>query len=61
MKITSATYDQFGSIIVTVEGQPPDTVITVPPDPANKDFQALMEWEAAGNTITSYEPSSVDD
>ena len=56
MGIVSATYTDWGAIKVVFEGQPPDTVITVPPDPDNKDYVELMEWEAEGGVIHPYEP-----
>ncbi len=55
MEIISAAYNEFGVINVVVEGQPPDTSITVPADPANKDYVALQEWAAKeGNEIKAY-------
>ena len=56
MTIVSANYTEWGSINVQVEGQPADVFISVPPDPNNKDYVALMEWKAAGNAIEPYEP-----
>lgn len=56
MKIVSAKYTDWGGIEVVFEGQAPTTQILVPPDANNKDYQMLVEWEAAGNTITPYEP-----
>lgn len=29
---------------------------TVPEDPENRDFQAYLEWVAAGNTTTEWTP-----
>jgi fructose-bisphosphate aldolase class 1 len=54
MNFVSATYTKEGSIVVTVEDQPPDTSITVPADEANKDYVALMKWVEEGNQITPY-------
>lgn len=55
MKIVSAAYNEFGGINVTVEDQPPDTTITVPADPANKDYAELQVWSAKeGNQIAPY-------
>jgi hypothetical protein len=54
MNFTSATYTKEGSIVVTVEDQPPDTSITVPADEANKDYVALLKWVEEGNTIEPY-------
>ena len=28
----------------------------IPRDPANTDYQAFLEWEAAGNVATEYIP-----
>ena len=36
-----------GYEITTIEG----TKISVPLDEANKDYQAILEWVAEGNTI----------
>lgn len=55
MQIISASYNQFGDINVVLVDQPPDTTITVPTDPANKDYVELQEWAAKGNTIMAYE------
>lgn len=60
MKIVSAAYDPFGSIIVVVEDQPPDTFICVPDDMENRDRLELAEWAAAGNTISPYVPPPVE-
>jgi len=32
-------------------------VWTVPLDPANKDYQAIQEWIAAGNTVIDNPPA----
>jgi hypothetical protein len=56
MQIVSAAYNEFGGINVVVEDQPPETSITVPADPMNKDYVELQEWAAKeGNEIKAYE------
>ena len=56
MQIVSASYNQFGSINVVLVDQPPDMSITVPADPANKDYVELQAWAAKeGNEILAYE------
>jgi hypothetical protein len=56
MQIVSASYNQFDGINVVLVDQPPDTSITVPTDPANKDYVELQEWAAKeGNEIKAYE------
>ena len=54
MNIKSAkkTNDQFGNeanilYVVTEE----DVITFVPTDPANTDYQAILEWVEDGNTI----------
>jgi len=52
MDITSAKYitDLRGgesTILVVID----DTPMTVPQDPSNVHFQAILEWVADGNTI----------
>ena len=53
MDITSAQYtqdtetNQNVSIKATIDGQE----MFVPLDPANRHYQAILEWVAEGNTI----------
>jgi len=52
MNITSAQYvtDLRGgdfTILAVIDGTP----MTVPQDPANRHYQAILEWVAEGNTI----------
>ena len=53
MNITSAKYTtnnmtgENGSINIVIDG---DT-LSVPLDPANRHYQAILEWVAEGNTI----------
>ena len=51
MNITSAQYFSFGgenvSIKATIDGQ----TMSVPLDPNNRHYQAILEWVAKGNTI----------
>ena len=56
MNIISASYNEFGGISVVIEDMPEGSSITVPPDPANKDYVDLQEWAAKeGNEILAYE------
>ena len=53
INITSAQYmndnmtDQNACIKATIDGQE----MLVPLDPANRHYQAILEWVAEGNTI----------
>lgn len=53
MNITSAKYNSYKgtqqneAIIAVIDG---DTMI-VPANPANRHYQAILEWVAEGNTI----------
>ena len=51
MNITSAQYISFNgenaSIQATIDGQE----LSVPLDPANRHYAAILEWVAEGNTI----------
>ena len=52
MNITSAQYTtgtdgNNAGIKATIDG----TEMTVPLDPANRHYSAILEWVAAGNTI----------
>ena len=53
MNITNAKYQaQHGeniSILLTVSGE--ERPMTVPLDPANRHYQAILEWVEDGNTI----------
>jgi hypothetical protein len=53
MNITNAKYQaQYGeniSILLTVGGE--ERPMTVPLDPANRHYQAILEWVEDGNTI----------
>ena len=53
MNVTNAKYnknintDENCSISCVLNGQPS----SIPLDPANTDYQAILEWVAEGNTI----------
>ena len=49
MNITSAKYESSDNIIIkaTIDGQE----MSVPLDPANRHYQAILEWVEDGNTI----------
>lgn len=53
MNITSAKYNSYKgvqqneAIIVVIDGK----TMIVPANPANRHYQAILEWVADGNTI----------
>ena len=51
MNITSAQYTQVdgenNTIVATIDGEE----MSVPLDPANRHYEAILEWVADGNTI----------
>ena len=51
MNITSAQYNSFNnenaSIQATIDGQE----LSIPLDPNNRHYAAILEWVAEGNTI----------
>ena len=52
MLITNAQHNEFigqdtGCITATIDG----VEMSVPLDPANRHYQAILEWVAEGNTI----------
>ena len=56
MKILTAKYESettaANSVVrVTYEGQPSGSMMTVPVDNENTDYQKILEWVAEGNTI----------
>ena len=56
MKILTAKYESgttaANSVVrVTYEGQPSGSIMTVPVNDDNMDYQLIQEWVAAGNTI----------
>lgn len=53
MMITTAKYNQSGSIDAIID----DVPTTVPNDLGNRHRAMLAEWETEGNTITPWEPS----
>jgi hypothetical protein len=56
MQIVSANYTdpEQTSINVVIEDMPEGSSITVPADPANKDYVELQDWAKAGNEIKAY-------
>ena len=58
MKILTAKYESgttaANSVVrVTYEGQPSGSIMTVPVNNDNMDYQLIQEWVAAGNTIAA--------
>tara|TARA_B100000427_G_scaffold118068_1_gene98305 strand:- start:455 stop:637 length:183 start_codon:yes stop_codon:yes gene_type:complete len=56
MKILTAKYesgitDANSVIRVTYEGQPSGSIMNVPVNADNMDYQLIQEWVAAGNTV----------
>ena len=50
MNITTAKYNKDnGSITATIDGQE----MSVPLDPANRHYAAILAWVADGNTIAA--------
>ena len=53
MNISSATYlydtkhNRNAGILAVIDGKE----VSIPIDPANTDYQAILEWVAEGNTI----------
>tara|TARA_R100000900_G_scaffold146068_1_gene134038 strand:+ start:497 stop:670 length:174 start_codon:yes stop_codon:yes gene_type:complete len=53
MNITSAKYNSYKgvqqneAIIAVIDGK----TVVVPTNPANRHYQAILEWVADGNTI----------
>ena len=60
MKILTAKYESGtlapNSVIrITYEGQPSGTILNIPVDEENTDYQEYLEWKAEGN-----EPEAAD-
>ena len=53
--ITSAKYIEAFGENNTIEAVIDGVTKCVPLDPANSDYQAILEWVEAGNTITAAE------
>ena len=56
MKILTAKYEsgtfKANSVVrITYEGQPSNTIVNVPVNNKNTNYQEILEWVAAGNTI----------
>ena len=54
MNITNAKYvetDNGGSIYVSIKATIDGTSYSVPQDPDNNHYAAILEWVAEGNTI----------
>ena len=51
MEITNAQYITVNNINNTIKATIDGTEMFVPLDPANRHYQAILEWVAEGNTI----------
>ena len=51
MNITSAQYVQNEGVNASVEVVIDGETLSVPLDPANRHYAAILEWVAEGNTI----------
>ena len=51
MNITSAKYNSMDDKNVSIQANMNGKIYSVPLDPANTDYQAILEWVAEGNTI----------
>ena len=49
--ITSAQYVQVDSVNDTIKATIEGETVFVPMDTANRDYQAILDWVADGNTI----------
>ena len=51
MNITSAQYCSFGGENVSIKATIAGREMSIPLDPKNRHYQAILEWVAEGNTI----------
>ena len=51
MNITSAKYNSMDDKNVSIQANMNGKIYSVPLDPANTDYQAILEWVEDGNTI----------
>jgi len=51
MSITSAQYNSDGSRNVSIQATIDGQELSVPLDPNNRHYAAILEWVAEGNTI----------
>ena len=55
MNITSAQYQAYEGTNTSIKATIDGTEMFVPLDPANRHYQAILEWVAEGNTIQEAE------
>ena len=55
MTITNAQYAQTDSVNTAVQATIDGVEMSVPLDPANRHYAAILEWVADGNTIEAAE------
>tara|TARA_R100000900_G_scaffold118079_1_gene92906 strand:+ start:1604 stop:1786 length:183 start_codon:yes stop_codon:yes gene_type:complete len=57
MRIKSASYlaDPITTSIIAIQATIDGTEMSVPLDPANRHYAAILEWVAEGNTIQDAE------
>ena len=51
MNITSAQYNSFNGENASIQATIDGVELSVPLDPANRHYAAILEWVADGNTI----------
>jgi hypothetical protein len=51
INITSAKYNNINDKNVSIQANMNGKIYSVPLDPANTDYQAILEWVEDGNTI----------
>jgi len=54
-KYESGTIDSNSVIRISYSGQESDSIMTVPVNEENTDYQKILEWVADGNTIEDAE------
>ena len=50
-KYESGTFKENSVVRITYEGQPSNTIVNVPVNNENTDYQSVLKWVAEGNTI----------
>ena len=53
MNITTAQYQDNNGTVSGITATIDGTIMSVPIDPANRHYAAILEWVADGNTIAA--------